>query len=465
MIPDFFRNLERFATRPQGVQRDEIAGIAWGFYNIKVVSLPSVGGNRALYLDKTDADRGYKHFAELISKDDEMWKKHLSYYKKSTNELFITSKSKSNNMQDVYSKWVDSIKKFGLLLMSPYAIERVLDPECRKLLQKEFGYKADEAFSIISSPDKLNDYQKMRLDMCELVISNKINDAKIKTLVKEYGWYSEYSFVEKLLDDDYFRNELNKLNVKRARDERNKITRDVDTNKKEYEDLKKKLKSHRLKLLADIIHTYVYLRTERIDNFKRAQTNFRLFFDELARLLSKKTGENWYRLQVVNLLNEEVLDFLNKEKVPDINIVNERVSQNYIYYHDDKAHLIYSLDEIKEVQKMIEESEKTTEIKGMVAFKGKVSGNVVIVLNKSDLSKVKEGDIMVSKITMPDYAPAMKLAAAFVTEEGGITSHAAITARELRKPCIVGTGNCTKSLKDGDFIEVDANKGIVRKIK
>tara|TARA_Y100000310_G_scaffold338021_1_gene426573 strand:- start:1597 stop:1776 length:180 start_codon:yes stop_codon:yes gene_type:complete len=59
----------------------------------------------------------------------------------------------------------------------------------------------------------------------------------------------------------------------------------------------------------------------------------------------------------------------------------------------------------------------------------------------------------------------MKKAAAFVTDEGGVTCHAAIVSREMKKPCIIGTKIATKVLKDNDLVEVDANKGIVRKIK
>ena len=59
----------------------------------------------------------------------------------------------------------------------------------------------------------------------------------------------------------------------------------------------------------------------------------------------------------------------------------------------------------------------------------------------------------------------MQRASAFVTDEGGITCHAAIVAREMRKPCIVGTRVATRVLKDGDIVEVDANSGIVRIIK
>ena len=65
----------------------------------------------------------------------------------------------------------------------------------------------------------------------------------------------------------------------------------------------------------------------------------------------------------------------------------------------------------------------------------------------------------------PDYLSAMKKAVAFVTDEGGITCHAAIVARELNKPCIIGTKIATKVLKDGDEVEVDADKGVVKILK
>ena len=65
----------------------------------------------------------------------------------------------------------------------------------------------------------------------------------------------------------------------------------------------------------------------------------------------------------------------------------------------------------------------------------------------------------------PDYLSAMKKAVAFVTDEGGITCHAAIVARELNRPCIIGTKIATKVLKDGDEVEVDADKGVVKILK
>ncbi|TSA45346.1 hypothetical protein D4R52_02650 [bacterium] len=104
-----------------------------------------------------------------------------------------------------------------------------------------------------------------------------------------------------------------------------------------------------------------------------------------------------------------------------------------------------------------------TELHGQVACPGKKRGKVKIINLPDEMSKMKKGDILVSIATTPDIVPAMKKAAAIVTEQGGITSHAAIVSRELKVPCIIGTKIATKVFKDGDLVEVDANKGIVRK--
>ncbi len=102
------------------------------------------------------------------------------------------------------------------------------------------------------------------------------------------------------------------------------------------------------------------------------------------------------------------------------------------------------------------------EVKGMIAMRGKARGKVKIIFKIEEISKVEKGDILVAPMTTPDYIIAMDKAAAFVTDEGGITSHAAIIAREFGKPCIVGTENATRIFKDNDLVFVDADEGIVR---
>ena len=77
----------------------------------------------------------------------------------------------------------------------------------------------------------------------------------------------------------------------------------------------------------------------------------------------------------------------------------------------------------------------------------------------------RKGNVLVAAETTPDFVPAMKIASAVVTDQGGITSHAAIVSRELGVPCVIGTKIATKVLKDGEVVEVDAVKGIVRRLK
>ncbi|USN54065.1 MAG: hypothetical protein H6760_04225 [Candidatus Nomurabacteria bacterium] len=116
----------------------------------------------------------------------------------------------------------------------------------------------------------------------------------------------------------------------------------------------------------------------------------------------------------------------------------------------------------KQLQSMKHESSE--ELHGQTGCVGKATGRVKIIIRPKDMAKMQRGDILVSIATDPDIVAAMKKAAAIVTEQGGVTSHAAIVSRELKIPCVIGTKIATKVLKDGDQVEVDATKGIVRKL-
>ncbi len=101
-------------------------------------------------------------------------------------------------------------------------------------------------------------------------------------------------------------------------------------------------------------------------------------------------------------------------------------------------------------------------VDGLGASPGIVSGAVRIVDKLDHLDQVGEGDVLVTEMTMPDMVPAMKRAAGIVTDEGGMTSHAAIISRELGVPAVVGTGNGTRVLRDGGRVTIDGDKGTVR---
>jgi phosphoenolpyruvate synthase/pyruvate phosphate dikinase len=100
-------------------------------------------------------------------------------------------------------------------------------------------------------------------------------------------------------------------------------------------------------------------------------------------------------------------------------------------------------------------------VSGMAGSPGKASGKVKIVQPDKIDEDFEDGSVLVCPITTPMYVPLMQKAAAIVTDQGGILSHAAIVARELKKPCIVGTGNATTKLEDGQVVSVNATQGTV----
>jgi phosphohistidine swiveling domain-containing protein len=137
-----------------------------------------------------------------------------------------------------------------------------------------------------------------------------------------------------------------------------------------------------------------------------------------------------------------------------------------IYYAERGFEKVFVEEEAREIAQTLERDvdKNISELTGESGCIGYAKGKVKVIIRASDMEKMKEGDVLVSIATDPDIVPAMKKASAIITEQGGVTSHAAIVSRELGIPCVIGTKIATKVLKDGDMVEVDANRGIVKKL-
>jgi pyruvate,water dikinase len=98
---------------------------------------------------------------------------------------------------------------------------------------------------------------------------------------------------------------------------------------------------------------------------------------------------------------------------------------------------------------------------GLGASPGIASGQVRVLRSHTDGAKLQAGEVLVARMTTPDWVPTLRRAAALVTDEGGMTCHAAIVSRELRIPCVVGTGDATQVLADGAPVTVDGARGRV----
>jgi len=168
-----------------------------------------------------------------------------------------------------------------------------------------------------------------------------------------------------------------------------------------------------------------------------------------------------YELSYYN--KEDIVNFLQTGKRIDPSLLAERKHEYAMSLHNSFLTIMEGNKAKQWVEDNFEERViRLNEVKGLAAYRGKITGKAHIVMKVQDQYTVVEGDILIVPMTTPDYMPSMKKAAAFVTDEGGVICHAAIVARELKKPCVIGTKNATAVFHDGDIVEVDGFTGLVR---
>ncbi|MDP1833486.1 MAG: PEP-utilizing enzyme [Candidatus Moranbacteria bacterium] len=226
-------------------------------------------------------------------------------------------------------------------------------------------------------------------------------------------------------------------------------------------DLQDKIKlSDRDKNFSTILRVGTFIKddvSELLDSRKRKLLNL---FASLANRLRCEVDDIEY-LQI-----NEIKEALNK-KIEIKKIIDERHVLTVLFYPDNKLN-IFSGSEAKHFLekgnfKEIGTAIKTKELRGQTASLGKASGRAIVAQDSAGaIEMIASGDILIVPYTGVEYLPAMRKASAIITETGGITSHAAIVSREFKIPCIIGVKDATKILKTGEYVEVDADNGIIK---
>jgi len=161
---------------------------------------------------------------------------------------------------------------------------------------------------------------------------------------------------------------------------------------------------------------------------------------------------------------------LSDEEIIQLAKIGEQIEDHYQFPQDiewakeNGRFFILQTRPVTTIKEAVEEEPEINApvlLSGVAASPGLASGPVKIIYEASQLDRVHQGDILVTEMTTPDFVPAMKKAAAIVTDRGGRTAHAAIVSRELGIPCVVGTDQATKTLVDKKVITVDGSKGKV----
>jgi phosphohistidine swiveling domain-containing protein len=297
-------------------------------------------------------------------------------------------------------------------------------------------------------------------------IKEKIKGTKALGLLgnhqKNFFWIRNNYVSSFVLDAVYFIGEIKKLFEMRMdmEGELNKVKNTPGESRKKKSELIKKLNlSQELKTLIKISEDFTYWQDERK---KSTMWNMHYFSLILAEI-GKRAGIETEYLKYMTPREVSSI-FSNKPNVSDL----KARQKNGVYYWDKNGMDAVHSEEANYVRGKVlgkMDMSDVDDFRGLTACLGKAVGKVKIVKSATEIGKVEKGDILVAVMTRPDYVPAMKKAAAIVTDEGGVTCHAAIVSRELGIPCIIGTRIATKVLKDNILVEVNANHGWVKIIR
>lgn len=327
--------------------------------------------------------------------------------------------------------------------------EPVLSDKLLRILVDKVGKeKGGEYFSELTLITDLTVAQKEQLEL------KHIKAEDLESHWKEYAWLP-YNY-----DGPGWTFEEMKERFKhRAENKEADMNDRINYQRKMEKELK--LSEHE-KFLFKILRTLGFWKFER----KLLNTKSHYWVENLFKEIARRN--NITLEDAKSILPSEMKNALVNEKI-DKELLRERRKLSVAIYRGYDDFEVYTGEEALRLEKNIEESLKVdttiTEIKGATAYKGYAKGRVQIVNNIKDMEGFKEGDILVSASTSPDIITSMKKAAAIITDSGGITCHAAIVARELKVPTVIGTKIATKILKNNDMVEVDANKGVVKRIK
>jgi len=194
---------------------------------------------------------------------------------------------------------------------------------------------------------------------------------------------------------------------------------------------------------------------------KLTQVHFAMtaVYQEMAKRVGLTLAEvrwlTWRELKSALHKNKKILKkFVHKRK--------RSCFVKYLNGHPSIVSAKQAISIIRDINKDQRVDLNIKEISGLSGSPGKVRGRICYLKSAKECGKIKQGEILLVSNTTPDFMPAIRKAKAIVTCEGGITCHAAIVSRELKIPCVVGTKIATQVLKDGDRVEVNASKGIVR---
>jgi phosphohistidine swiveling domain-containing protein len=329
-------------------------------------------------------------------------------------------------------------------------------------------------FGILSHPtfhSFLGEEKKSLFNICAKIKQEKVSldaitqNEEINLLIeqhqKDYYWILNSYVKAKVLDKKFFIERIKEELPKDIDFKHEALNVDLELSKakNEKQALIKKLKIDSETVhLIELIDLFIYWNDER----KKANLIADHYLERFISEISNRINISSFNLKY--LTDAELLDTL-KGNV-DKSRIEKRKEFTIIIWDRNKPNILEgeaALEKANEMFEKVKDADRR-EIRGSVGSLGVITGKVKVVNNPKELSKLHEGDIIVTSMTRPEFVHGMKKAGGIITDEGGVTCHAAIVAREMKKPCVIGTKIATKILKDNELVEIRAHHGLVRRI-
>lgn len=433
-------------------------------------------GKADWYLDLADVRRGSKVMIELAKKDPQIGAKLLKKWKKDEllAQKFFDNFNKINlkkiNNKELLRLFYEYYRLFCNRFTSSAIIDHFAlgtDKYIAELLHNEMGStdkRSDfmTAFSIATAPVHQSFINRAEMDLLEITIKYPYNQKRLQAYQQKYFWINNNYITSKVLSVGHFRKEIRRwLKAGNIKSKYVQLKNASKNNAVKKIALFKKYKfSPLLKNLLKISEDFTWWQDERK---KASYLNIYLgtnIVGEMARRIGYDKESTKF------LLPREVATMFKLRKPTNQELKNRMMGSAFVVWRGSE--FIATGQAVSELNKIMFEGKKrdvVKDIRGLTASVGRVVGPVKIVGSVKEVGKVQKGDILVAVMTRPDYIAGIRKAAAIVTNEGGITCHAAIVARELNIPCIIATKIATEVLKDGDVVEVNANHGVVTVLK
>ena len=452
-----------------GYMRDIKEDYGIGYSN--QMYLPEEGGH-GFYYGRADHECFKNEILRRAETDREYLEREISLCEdkceamvNAAEELAKNSSDRSNlDFLSLYEKYVEEFKDYCFYLemvhIADVFLEQKAKEELAEFLGRGEGKEFTDIFAIIVTKIKMTAAEKAEIEklrIAQALQGGKDIEPMVKIYLSKFSWLPCYGLESNPLSRNDLLNELKE--IKNPGEQLKEEDERLEARKTALSEIKSKLRDNpELLYWIDIVQQYLYLHAYRTDALRRMMLHLITFLKEIA-----SRAEMDYRMMFY-VRPEEIIEFLRGGELPQKEDL-ERRRKHFAYLVRNKKLEFYSnKEEIEKIRRkeIGEERKEIKEFKGNPAHPGVAKGMVKIIRSKKDWAQLKEGNILVTTMTVPEMLPIIKRSGAIVTDEGGITCHAAIVSRELKIPCIIATKIATKVLKDGDLIEVDTEKGIVK---